>query len=262
MLVLDLHRRLDRLEPNRLAKLKYRKLVLLGPEANWLCRELELEIGDGYVTREAVPLRIADSALLAGRLDESTRHAAIEPFARQHAIGSLFDRSKPHLHFSTVEDAMKLGATGGFVDVILARAEPESERDAAMARQANCIVAGVVAPPAEWSRAYREFFGCVVVALADRELEEPELAVVPRQVHPPGIVRFDLEPFTVESSDDETSQRPFYFQFDQPTVMTATLRHHGSDAMMLLFQGGRKQLYFTREDAESGETRTIATTIR
>ena len=262
VLVLDLHRRLDRLEPDRLAKLKYRKLVLLGPDADWLCRGLELEIGDGYVTREAVPLRIADSALLAGRLGESTRHAAIEPFARQHAIGSLFDRSKPHLHFSNVEDAMKLGATGGFVDVILARAEPESERDAAMARQANCIVAGVVAAPAEWSRAYREFFRCVVVALADRELEEPELAVVPRRVHPPGIVRFDLEPLSAESSDDGTFQRLFHFQFDQPTVMTATLRHHGSDAMMLLFQGGRKQLYFTREDAESGETLTIATTIR
>ena len=262
VLVLDLHRRLDHLEPERLAKLKYRKLVLLGPEADWLCRGLELEIGDGYVTREAVPLRIADSALLAGRLGESTRHAAIEPFARQPAIGSLFDRGKPHLHFSYVEDAMKLGATGGFVDVILARAEPGGERHAVVARQANCVVAGVAAAPTEWSRAYREFFGCVVVALAERELEEPEPAVVPRQVQPPGIVRFDLEPLSVESSDDGTFQRLFYFQFDQPTVMTATLRHHGSDAMMLLFQGGRKQLYFTREDTESGETLTIATTIR
>ena len=140
VLVLDLHRRLDHLEPERLAKLKYRKLVLLGPEADWLCRGLELEIGDGYVTREAVPLRIADSALLAGRLGESTRHAAIEPFARQPAIGSLFDRGKPHLHFSYVEDAMKLGATGGFVDVILARAEPGGERHAVVARQANFLI--------------------------------------------------------------------------------------------------------------------------
>ena len=46
-----------------------------------------------------------------------------------------------------------------------------------------------------------------------------------------------------------------------PRVLTATLRHSGSDAAMLLFQGGPKQRLFTREDDEHGETLTIAVTL-
>ena len=103
-----------------------------------------------------------------------------------------------------------------------------------------------------------------MTGLAERDLDDFKPAVVPREVHPPGSVEFDLDASQRGSSrgTDATNCRKFHFQFDRETVFTATLRHSGSDAAMLCFQGGPQQHGWTREDAEHGETLTIAVTLR
>lgn len=121
-----------------------------------------------------------------------------------------------------------------------------------------------MAHPDGWSPAYRDLFRRLVTGLAERELDEYEPAVVPREVHPPGTMEFELDALQRGSSRgaDATYRRKFHFQFDRETVFTATLRHSGSDAAMLCFQGGPQQHGWTREDAEHGETLTIAVTLR
>ena len=138
---------------------------------------------------------------------------------------------------------------------------PQKDSWGVVTRQSNCVFAGLVAPPGDWSADYRRLFRALADALAEREREDFKLAVVPRQVHPPGTVRFELEPLKPSTDDDRNHSRIFYFRFDRPTILTATLRHSGSDAAMLLFQGGPKQRLFTREDDEHGETLTIAVTL-
>ncbi|MCY4059374.1 MAG: hypothetical protein OXG44_15380, partial [Gammaproteobacteria bacterium] len=161
-----------------------------------------------------------------------------------------------------VPDELRSGRGAGFVDVI-ARLEREAA-SAVAARQANCVFAGVMAHPDGWSTDYRELFRRLVTGLAERELEDFQLAVVPRQVHPPGTVEFHLDALFRRPSRgaDAKGDRQFHFQFDRETVFTATLRHTGSNAATLCFQGGPQQHCFTREDAEHGETLTIAVTLR
>ena len=130
-----------------------------------------------------------------------------------------------------------------------------------MAREANCVFAGVNAHPRHWSDSYRRLFAQVVDALAAEELNEYRPAIAPKQIHPPGTVRFELGATTGFLDNRGVADREFHFRFDRPAVLTATLRHSGSDHAVIVFSGGRKQLHFTREDAEHGETLTIAVTI-
>lgn len=252
VLYLDV-RRSDRLSADRVASLRGRKLVVTGDGANWLCRELDLEIGGGMLIWTQ-PLLVADTGLLAGERGDYS----IEPLERPPSRESyLLRQDRRGLEWRPIHDELRLRGDTGFVEVI-AQLE-QKDASAVVARQANCVFAGVMAPPDDWSAPYREFFRLLVTGLAERELEDFKLAVVPRQVHPPGTVRFDLDALRGADADHA---RKFYFQFDRDTVLTATLRHRGSDAAMLCFQGGRQQHYWTREDAEHGETLTIAVTLR
>ena len=99
----------------------------------------------------------------------------------------------------------------GFIEVLAAM--PDEERRAVMTRQANSVFAGVVAPPDDWSTDYQTLFRRVVDWLAAREIEEFRVAEVPRQVHPPGTVRFELEAYDTEDAD---ATREFYFLFGPP----------------------------------------------
>ncbi|MDE0193284.1 MAG: hypothetical protein OXQ90_18170 [Gammaproteobacteria bacterium] len=251
-------RRSDRLPAARVAALRARKLVVTGSGANWLCRMLDLEIGGGMVS-EVQPIEVVDNGVLKGhQLDP-----VIEPLLRPPSPDSFtLGRDPRHVEWRPVPDELRSGRGAGFVDVI-ARLEREAA-SAVAARQANCVFAGVMAHPDGWSTDYRELFRRLVTGLAERELEDFQLAVVPRQVHPPGTVEFHLDALFRRPSRgaDAKGDRQFHFQFDRETVFTATLRHTGSNAAMLCFQGGPQQHCFTREDAEHGETLTIAVTLR
>lgn len=257
VLYLDV-RRSDRLPAARVAALRARKLVVTGPGANWLCAMLDLEIGGGMGS-EVQPIEVLDTRLLEGQRPDRP----IEPLLRPPSPHSYTLRRDPrHLGWRPVPDELRVGRGAGFVEVI-ARLEREVA-SAVVARQANCVFAGVMAHPDGWSPAYRELFRRLVTGLAERELDDYKPAEVPREVHPPGTVEFHLDASQRGSSRgaDPTNQREFLFQFDRETVLTATLRHSGSDAAMLCFQGGRQQHGWTREDAEHGETLTIAVALR
>ncbi|MYD96594.1 MAG: hypothetical protein F4X98_04295 [Gammaproteobacteria bacterium] len=127
---------------------------------------------------------------------------------------------------------------------------------AVVMRQANLVYAGVAAHPDEWSSDYRELLRRVSFALARRPVEDLEPIIVERQLHPPGTVELELA-----HDDAYRGDRTFYLRLDRPTALTVTLEHSGSNAMMLLFRGGKKQLHWTREDTATGATLTIAVNV-
>ena len=251
-------RRSDRLPAATVAALRNRKLVLTGSGADWLCGVLDLEIGGGMGS-EVQPLEVVDNVLLAGEWTQRS----IEPLLHPPAPHSYeLRKDQRHLVWRPVPDELRVARGAGFVDVI-ARLKKE-DASAVVASQANCVFAGVIAPPDNWSTAYRELFRHVVARLAERELVEFELAAVSRDVQPPGTVNFDLDSLRPDTSRraDPAHRRQFYFQFDRETVLTATLRHNGSSAATLYFGGGRQGHGGTAEYAEHGETLTIAVTLR
>ena len=136
---------------------------------------------------------------------------------------------------------------------------PEQHEDCAVVvRQASFVFAGVQAHPGEWSEQYRDLIRRVALALAERPVEALEPIVVERQIHPPGSLRFELEPISEKQSG---SHRSFYFRFEGPTAFIATLEHAGSNAMAMYFGGGKKSLHGARVDTEDGKTLTIAANI-
>ncbi|MCE2425988.1 MAG: hypothetical protein J4F45_12970 [Pseudomonadales bacterium] len=264
VLVLDLHVWRDELEESRRMELRARKLVVTGRRPDWLCRELGFEIGGGNVINGA-PLRLLDSALL-GPAETSKDSTLIEPFAEPEPRDTPIQTRNQELQFRLIPEDLRVTGDGGFVDVVAGLANREDaaagEVDAAIvAREANCVFAGVNAHPRRWSQSYRQLFAQLVGALAERELDEYTPAIAPKQIHPPGTVRFELGPTTGFLDNRGVADRVFHFRFDRPAVLTATLRHRGSDHAVMVFSGGRKQLHFTREDAEHGERLTIAVTI-
>ena len=133
-----------------------------------------------------------------------------------------------------------------------------SVKCAVVMRQANFVYAGVWAHPDEWSGEYRALVRRVALTLAERPIVDLVPLIVERQIHPPGVVQFDLDPITHRES---VYSRIFHFRFDRPTAFTASLEHSGSNAMMLHFMGGKKRLHWTRVDTEDGKTLTIAANI-
>ena len=255
VLCVDERRQLE-LSPAQVDDLRARKVLVTGDNADLLCRELELDIGGGVISGvEAV--NILDAALLPRGPDAGK---SMEPLAERPAPRSFeLRQDRRHLAWRPVADELRLVDGKGFIEVLVAL--PQKDSWGLVTRQSNCVFAGVVAPPGDWSADYRRLFRALADALAEREREDFKLAVVPRQVHPPGTVRFELEPSKPWTEDNRNNRRYFYFRFERPTILTATLRHSGSDEAMLLFQGGPKQRLFTREDDEYGETLTIAVTV-
>lgn len=254
VLVLDTGRATERrsLTPRQVATLRARKVVALSGGASWFYRELELESMGGNV-QPFVPIRVVDSELL-GPASQAHFHPLADPAAAGY---ELYGDEPQFLSFGIVPDELRLADGRGFIELIADI--PDDAGSGVVTRQANCVFAGVVAPPADWSDAYRALLLRTVSALAERPLEEFKPAIVARELHPPGTTPFRLSPLGTERfSDDE---KRLYFRFDEPTVFTATLRHRGSGAMAMVFQGGPKQLQFARVDAERGETLTIALTV-
>ena len=240
----------ERLAPATAVALQRRKLVVTGTGAIWLIGELDLDIGDG-MSGDARPLRTA-----ASWLADEAGEVPFEALARPQAEHAYLLRQDPrHITWHLVPEELRLEGDKGFIETLVHLDEDVTL--GVVTRQANCVYAGVMAHPNEWSRSYRNVFGRLVSWLSARALEDFRLAVVPKQVHPPGTTRFPLDPFGLEGKDHRT----FFFQFDRPATLTATLRHSGSDAVMLLFRGGKRGLYFTREDAEHGEPVTVAVTV-
>ena len=244
--------RSDRLPAGRVSALQNRKLVVTGDGADWLCRELDLEVGGG-MSSTVKALTVFETTLL----DREWRGRSIEPLVRPQLPGSYMLRTDfRHLLWRHIPDELRVGHGAGFVDVI---AGLDEDASAVVARQANCIFAGVMAHPGDWSAAYRELFRRLVAGFAERHLDDFKPAIVPRDVLPPGTVRFDLGPAGLVEA---ANSRSFHFQFDRATVLTAVLRHNGSDSVQLGFHGGPKLHYATGAYAEGGETLTLAVAIR
>ena len=249
VLVLDLDfRRDEKLSPERIASLGQRRIIAMAPGADWLCAQLdEIEFHGGNVTGD-LPMLGVDSVLLG----KWTADGPIRPFNElQDAPSAEWTSQTPRVYFC----AGNVAEYRPGVDYILVAEKLET--CAVVIRQANFVFAGVQAHPDDYSEDYRSLIRRVAFALAARPIEALVPIVVERQVHPPGIIHFELNP----GSSSENRTRVFYFRFERPTAFTATLEHTGSNAMMLLFAGGKKGLYGTREDTETGKTLTVAANI-
>lgn len=253
VLVLELEeRREGRLNSATVTRLQGRKMVVTGTGANWLCRELDLDIG-GWMVGSAQSLRTCGSW-------GGTEWAKVsfEAFARPQAEGAsgVSGRDPRHISWQRVPEELRLEDEHGFIETLV-----HLDRDVAyglMMRQANCIFAGVMAHPDEWSHVYRNLFSQAVGWLAARQTEEFRVAVVPRPQHPPGTVRFTLDPL---DGAEVGAHRRFFFRFDRPTVFTGVLRHSGSTAVELAFVGGRRALHATRTATEHGEPLSVTVTV-
>lgn len=122
------------------------------------------------------------------------------------------------------------------------------ENYAPIVRQGNFVLIGLVAPPEIWSPEYKELFQKIAFALQVREAQPFRRARW--EISLPGTQDFALaEGFSTKAA----SGKKFYFRFSKPTTFSATLRHKGSNNMMLLFMGDRNREHWTREDAGEGE---------
>jgi len=247
VLILNLqHRREDILPAERIETLGRRRIVAMAPGADWIFDQVdELELHGGNIT-DNLPLVTCDSELL-GRW---TSAAEIDPFAEVRDIPWPERTARtPCVYFG----AGSMADYRPGVDYIAGAGN--FDRCAVVMRQANWVFAGVKAHPEEWSSAYRELMRRTCFALARRPVLNLEPIIVERQLLPPGTIEFELD-------TGDADERTFYLRFDRPTAFTATLEHTGSNAMMLLFYGGKKRLHWTREDtATSGQTLTIAANI-
>jgi hypothetical protein len=140
------------------------------------------------------------------------------------------------------------------VDVI-ARAESD-ESYAPIVRQGNYVMIGLVAPPRIWTPQYAELFRHIALALREREAEP--FARAQWEVTRPGQHEFALSEFESTSGAENLQ---FYFRFSKPTAFSATLRHAGSEHIMMLFMGEKDRLHWTREDGSSGEALNIQVDI-
>ena len=250
VLILNLRRRGDEiLSAERVASLGKRRVIAMAPGVEWLCAQLdEIEFRASNVTDD-MGMLVVDSDLLGKRWVEGP----IRPFEEIQDVPSAeWTPQTPIVYFCSGNVAEYRPE----VDCILVA--EHFEECAVVMRHANFVFAGVRAHPDKWSEQYRALMTRVAVALARRPVEELKPIIVERQIHPPGTVRFDLEP---NAAKDSVSHRMFYFRFERPTAFAATLEHTGSNAVMLMFSGGKKHLHATRVDAEDGETMTIAANI-
>lgn len=251
VLVLNLNRRFDeRLPAEWNVRLRRRRIIAVGSTVNWVRRQInELELTTG-LTGRARPMVLEGSELL-GSPEPKTPFNAFR--TSQDVPMPAWNDETPLVHIGSP----KLREFQPHLDYVAVQAE---DMDCAIVmRQDSVIYAGVHAHPDEFSPDYRNLLRRVALALARRPFEPLTPIVVQRQIHPPGTSRFELALW----GDSDDNGRTLYFRFDRPTAFTATLEHTGSNAMMLLFMGDSgSRLHWTRVDAETGESLTIAANIR
>ena len=249
VLILNLrHRDDEKLTPERVALLGRRRVIGMAPGVDWLCRQLDdLEVHGGMVSQD-FPMVVVDSDLLG----ERSPKVPIKPFAQPQERSKDWTPQTPLVYWGSAD----IDEFRPSVDYIVAT--EHYDKCAVVMRHANFVYAGVRAHPDEWSVEYRDLMRRVALALAQRPAVDLKPLAVERQIHPPGTVRFDLDPSTHHES---VYSRIFHFRFDRPTAFTATLEHSGSNAMMLLFMGGKSRLHWTRVDTEDGKTLTITANV-
>ena len=212
VLILNLRRRGDeKLSAERVASLGKRRVIAMAPGVDWLCAQLdEIEFRGSNVAGDLTMLAV-DSELLGERLETDP----IRPFEKiQDAPSAEWTAQTPNVYFCS-------GNVSEYrpeVDYILVA--EKLEQCAVVMRHANFVFAGVRAHPVEWSEQYRALMARVAVALARRPVEELSPIIVERQIHPPGTVRFDLEPTAAQSA----CFRTFYFRFERPTAFVFDMR--------------------------------------
>ena len=250
VLVLNLAPRGDEKMPAAYAAaLKARRILAMAPGANWLCDQIEeLEVYGGMVDQDP-QMVVVESGLLG----PPPLQATIKPFAKpQEAVADWTDQTP----------VVWSGGTGDHPDYRQAVDDILTTEDceyAVVMRQANFVYAGVKSHPLEWSEDYRDLIRRVALSLAQRPIEDLVPIMVELQTHPPGTVRFDLVP---NAETETASCRVFHFRFDRPTAFTATLEHTGSNAMSMMFSGGKgRGLHTTWADTETGETLTVTANI-
>jgi hypothetical protein len=139
------------------------------------------------------------------------------------------------------------------VDVI-ARAQTDPNY-ALIAHQGHHILIGVVAPPDAWTPAYADLFAALVQAL-HAYTAQPFTRAVWETVRP-GVYPLAL---ARGGSTTDAAGYDAYLRFAKPTRFSATLTIAGSDNVMLLFMGEKRE-HWTREDGCDGETLNITVDI-
>lgn len=249
VLVLNLAPRDDeKMPPAYGTAVKGRRVLAMAPGANWLCDQIEeLEIYGGMVEQDP-RLVVVENDLLGAPPPQ----ASIRPFAKPQERAADWTDQTPIVWSGGTGDHPEYRQA---VDEILTTEDGES---AVVMRQANFVFAGVKSHPLEWSADYKDLIRRVALSLAQRPIEELVPIIVELQTHPPGTVRFDLAP----SAETETAGRVFHFRFDRPTAFAATLEHTGSNAMSMMFSGGKgRGLHTTWADTETGETLAVTANI-
>ena len=127
---------------------------------------------------------------------------------------------------------------------------------APIVRQSSYIMMGTVAPAVGWTAEFRDLFRAIAIALHERPAEP--FARAQWDCARPANYTFML---AAGSSTTAPSDKAFYLRFAKPTTFTATLRHRGSESVMLLFMGEKHREHWTREDAYAGEDLEISIAI-
>ncbi len=239
--------------------LQRRKVIAVGLGAADLLRTLGLEIHSG--------------AFMHNPYDHSPR-IQIEPnkLIKKSGLSSTFvafnvpsDVVKSYLPPGAPPDAIdtdfnfamyipRKSHLRSVVDVIARWAERKNY--APIVRQGNHIMIGLDAPIETWTQMYRQLFRDIAVALHAREREPFKKATW--EINKPGTYSVKLGR---SLNTDELPVQTFYFQFTQPTMYKAHLKHKGSDNVALLFMGEKKGTHWTRQDADQGEPLEITLEI-
>lgn len=232
------------LEDEFIRRLEGRKVIGIGYAAAELFGRLGQEIRGGACVHYgalSMPFKLENSVLLGAAPSTPPIH-----LARSLPQGVRPDNFAMHIPSSSQQVTV--------VDVI-ARLVADMNY-APIARQGSYVMMGTVAPAVSWTPEFRDMFRAIAVALHERPAEP--FARAQWDTAKPATYTFTL---ATGQSIADPSDKVFYLRFTRPTTFTATLRHQGSESVMLLFMGEKNSEHWTREDAYAGETLEISLDI-
>jgi hypothetical protein len=232
------------LEDAFVQRLEGRKVIGIGYAAAELFGRLGLEIRGGacaHYGAMSMPFKLETNVLLGTTTSGSPLHA----------VQSLPQGVQPDNFAMHIPSPSQLLAV---VDVIARLASDMNY--APIVRQGSYIMMGTVAPAVAWTPEFRDLFRAIAIALHERPAEP--FARAQWDCARPASYTFML---ATGSSTTAPSDKVFYLRFAKPTTFTATLRHRGSESVMLLFMGEKHREHWTREDAYAGEDLEISIDI-
>jgi hypothetical protein len=231
------------LNDDQITRLQNRKVIGIGYGAATIFAALGLEINNGacaHYGAMAMTLSVAPNQLrpLPGLSD---------PAGIAHG----------HTNLPVDHIGMYIPRTSELTSVVdvIARAQIDPNY-ALIARQGHHILIGLVAPPYDWTPAYRNLFQALTHALHAYHAQ-PFARAVWETVRP-GV--YSLALAKGRSTNADWSQE-WYVRFARPTTFSATLAITGSDSVMLIFMGEKNREHWTREDGGDGDVQNLTIDI-